>query len=129
MNYVLHVKDGVKFAPIAPAGFRILGALERTARRLSLSLTITAGTDGHPPGDPHTDGEAYDVRTHDLTDDQKRLVLKQTMLDLCDEQNLMDTPMVTSGGLATMAFFGWIEHPQTDAEHIHIQRRKGTVYA
>lgn len=128
MMHGLRVKDGVAFAPIAPAGFRILGALERTARRLQLDLTITSGSDGHIASDPHALGEAFDVRTHDLTDDQKRLVLKQTMLDLCDDQNMMDTPMITSGGLATLNFFGWIEHPQQPNEHLHVQRRKGTVY-
>ncbi len=126
---LLRVKDGVRFAPIASAGFRILGALERTARRLQVDLTITSGSDGHLPDDPHSLGEAFDVRTHDLTDVQKQLVLKQTMLDLSDEADLTDAPYQTSGGWATHHFFGWLEHPQTDAEHLHFQRRKNTIYA
>lgn len=128
MANAIHVKDGVKFSRISPAGFRLLGALERTARRLKVDLTITSGTDGHLSDDPHTEGHAYDVRTHDLTDEQKQLVLKETMLDLAEDGNMLDAPILANGGLATLHFFGWLEHRGTEAEHLHFQKRKSVAY-
>lgn len=120
---VLRVKPGVAFAPIAPAGFRLLGALDRVARSLAHDLTITAGSDSHPPSDPHSLGNAYDIRTHDLTPEQKAHVLRAVLLDLHESD--MDAPLEVSGGLATMYFFGWLEHPGTPNEHLHFQLRKG----
>jgi hypothetical protein len=124
---VLRVKPGVQFTVIAPAGFRLLGALDTVARRLKVDLTITCGTEAHPSTDPHSTGEAYDVRTHDLTDDQKRAVLRELLLELSDDQTA-DTPMIVSDGLGTRGFWGWIENPGMPAEHIHVQRRQRTVY-
>jgi len=122
----LRVKLGVKFDRIDPAGFRILGSLDRIVRALPFDLTITCGSDSHPASDPHTLGRAYDVRTHDLTPEQKQQVLRDLLLDL--QEHDLDAPMEVSGGLATSHFFGWIEHPNTSDEHLHAQQRKGTTY-
>jgi hypothetical protein len=111
---VVRVKDGVLFTIIAPAGFRILSAIDECAKNLSFDLTITSACDGvhSGPADPHHTGEAYDVRTHDFPDETtKQVVLSDIM---------------TSLGL--MSFYGFIEDPGTDNEHIHIQRKKDTVY-
>lgn len=124
---VVRVKPGVLFNVIAPAGIRLLGALDTTARRLNVDLTITCGTEGHPPADPHSSGEAYDIRTHDFSDDQKRVVLRAVLLELSDG-SAEDAPVVVGDGLGTRAFWGWIEHPGEPNEHIHIQRRNHTVY-
>lgn len=126
--YGLLVKNGVEFTRIAKAGARLLAALDVTARRLKIDLTITCACEGHPETDPHFVGEAYDVRTKNLTDDVKRRVLKQVMLELVDGDNPMDAPIAASGGLGTLHFWGWIEHPGADNEHLHVQRRHGTVY-
>lgn len=106
----LRIKDGVQFAVIAPGGFRILWALESVADAVSHDLTITSGTDGahSGPDDPHHRGEAYDVRSHDLPDKQDAL---KRLLDTLDGR-----------------FFAFLEDPDTDNEHIHVQVRKGTVY-
>lgn len=127
MPYCLRVKPGVQFDPIAPAGFRILSALEVTARRLKLDITITCGSEDHAPGTPHSLGEAYDFRTHDWTQDQKLAVLREAMLELCDDAT-SDAPLPVSGGTATAHFYGQIEHPNVPNEHGHIQRRAGTIY-
>lgn len=127
--YGVLVKPGVVFGHPAKAGFRILSAIEQTARRLAVDLTITCATEAHPPDDPHATGEAYDVRTHGLDDDQKRAVLREIMAELSEPSNAFDAPIPMSGGLATGHFFGWIEHPGADNEHLHVQRRKATVYA
>ena len=111
---VVRVKDGVLFTVIAPAGFRILSAIDETAATLGRDLVITSACDGEHSGleDPHHTGEAYDIRTHDFPNEQlKQLVLDDIMRCLNEEH-----------------FFGFIEAPGTDNEHIHIQRKKDTVY-
>ena len=124
---MLRVKPGVEFDPIAPAGFRILSALDVTARRLKLDLTITCGSEAHPPTDPHARGEAYDVRSHDFSDDQKRAILREVMLELADDAT-SDAPLPVSDGIGTNHFWGWLENPGTLTEHFHFQVRRGTVY-
>lgn len=110
---VLRVKDGVQFTLIAPGGFRILSAIDRACEGMGLDLTITSGCDGLHSGkaDPHHRGEAYDVRTHDLTVLQK--------------QSLLNRIMATLGW---DSFYGYLEDYDTVNEHIHIQVRKGRAY-
>jgi len=110
---VLRVKSGVQFAVIAPGGFRILRALDLAAASLPHDLVISSGTDGCHSGelDPHHRGEAYDVRSHDLEYEQKPVVLRLIM-----------------AGLGGENFFGFLEAPDTDNEHFHLQVRKGTVF-
>lgn len=123
---VILVKSGARFDRIDPAGFRLLGALDRVSRTFPVDLTITCGSDAHPANDPHSLGRAFDVRTHDLTPDQKQLLLRSVLLDLQDGDH--DAPLEVSGGLATTHFFGWIEHPGEVTEHMHVQMRKGTSF-
>lgn len=114
MPGVVRVKDGAEFKVIAPAGFRILAAIDYVAKHLDHDLTITSGTDGthSGPDDPHHTGEAYDLRTQDFPNAALKLqVLDGIMLQLGWE-----------------AFFGFLEDPGTENEHLHCQKRKGTVY-
>jgi hypothetical protein len=116
----VRVKEGVTFPAvvgpysgmIAPAGFVLLSAILAAAKAIQKDLTITSGSDGCHSGnlDPHHSAEAYDVRTHGLTDEEKGVVLA--------------TILSEAGPL----FFAFIEDPVTDNEHIHCQRAKGTVY-
>ncbi len=108
---VVRVKPGVQFTVIAPAGFRILRAIDFCADRLGLELMITCGTEAHPLADPHTLGEAYDLRTHGLGDD-----------------NLFNLLALLRGVLADDHFFVLHESVGTPNEHIHIQRKRGTVF-
>jgi hypothetical protein len=110
---VLHVKPGVSFSVIAPGGFVILSALQRTCILESTDLTVTSGCDGEHsgPNDPHHRGEAYDVRSHDFDPVKKQAVL-QTCLRMLPEDR----------------FFGFIESPGTDNEHFHFQVKKGTTF-
>ena len=121
----VRVKPGVLFTTIAPAGFRFLSAIDTTARRLGIDLTITCACEAHPPTDPHTTGEAFDVRSHGLRVDQQRAVLRELVLDLSDDA---DVPIETSGGLATRHFFGQLEAAGQPHEHFHIQKRQRTTY-
>jgi hypothetical protein len=108
---VLHVKDGVLFTKIAPGGFRILSAIDDTAQKLNVDLTITSACDGvhSGPNDPHHRGEAYDVRTHDID------VTKAAVL-------------FSIRGILGDAFFAFLEDEGTDNEHIHAQVKKGTTF-
>lgn len=118
---VVRVKPGVQFNVIAPAGFRLLAALDNAALSLGHDLTITSGTDGEHSGsdDPHHSGNAYDVRSQDVPDKQAVLI---TVL------SLLGTPVPSSGGFVTDKFFGWLEQAGTANEHFHFQLRHGQEY-
>lgn len=126
MRAVIYVKTGVKFDRIAPAGFHILWALGQTARVLQRPLTITCGTEAHGPTDPHTLGEAYDVRSRKFPKPEQQRVVREMLLALSDGPD--DAPVETSGGWATRYFFGFLERPGTAHEHIHVQRRRGRLF-
>ncbi len=127
---VLRVKFGVRFDRIDPAGFRILGTLDRLSRELPYDLTLTCGSDNHPASDPHTLGRAYDVRTKGLPMDQKRYLLRAVLLDL--QEGPEDAPGEVAGvvweHLATRRFFGQLENLGEAAEHAHFQQRKGVMF-
>lgn len=110
---VVRVKSNVLFTVIAAGGFRMLAAIDQAAAKFATDLTITSACDGEHsgPNDPHHRGEAFDIRTHDLA-----LARKQSLLDL------------VMSFLDQTRFYGFIESPGTDNEHIHIQVRKGTTY-
>lgn len=110
---IVQVKSGVQFLVIAPAGFRILSAIDDCAAKLELDLVITSACDGahSGPADPHHTGEAYDLRSHDFTAEQKDRILAEIMNKLGWER-----------------FYGFLEKPGTDDEHFHFQRKKGTTY-
>jgi hypothetical protein len=111
---ILKLKDGVILGKeLAPAGARILDVLKRIVSGYSFDVTITSGRDGEHsgPADPHHKGEAFDLRSKDLTLVQKR----QLVEDL-------------STGLGKR-FFAFVEQPRTPNEHIHVQRKRATVYS
>lgn len=105
---VLRYKQGVQFTTIAPGGFRILAALDKLAAQQPQNITITSACDGlhSGPTDPHHEGRAYDVRTHDQPDPHDLLVRVQTEL-------------------GTDKFFAWIENAGQENEHLHVQVRHG----
>jgi hypothetical protein len=109
----VYYKDGVQFTQIAPAGFRILSALDQTAAKLDVNLIITSACDGihSGPEDPHPHGKAYDVRSHDFEPEQKDKILSNVMNEL-----------------GWNHFYGFLESPNTDNEHFHVQQKKGTTY-
>lgn len=108
----LTVKPGVQFTVIAPGGFCILSAIQQAAVLSGVDLVITSACDGEHSGpmDPHHRGEAYDVRTHDLGQ-EKFSILALVM-----------------GSLPPGRFYGFLEDPYTDNEHLHFQVKKGTTF-
>jgi hypothetical protein len=110
----LLVKPGVNFGDcLAPAGARILTVLANCVRGYAFNVTITSARDGvhSGPQDPHALGEAFDLRTNDLTDLQKNLLLANLQQELGAK------------------FYAFLEAPGTPNEHIHVQRRKGTTFS
>ncbi len=110
---VVRSKDGVLFSAIAPAGFRILSAIDQVALALSVELIITSGTDGEHsgPSDPHRRGEAFDVRSQGFSPELKQQILDGVMRRLGFER-----------------FYGFLEAKDTSNEHFHFQVKKGTTY-
>jgi hypothetical protein len=106
-------KSSVSFAVMAPGGFRILSAIEQASEKLACDLILTSGCDGihSGPNDPHHSGNAYDLRSHDFSPEQKDRVLAQVMNYLGWDQ-----------------FYGFLEDAGTDNEHFHFQVKKGTIF-
>ena len=112
----LLVKPGVDFGTVlAPAGARILEVVKRLAAGYPFDVTITSARDGthSGPSDPHHSGQAFDLRTHGLTDDQKALLLANL------RETLYKVPR---------KFYAFLEAPGQSHEHVHVQRRKGVTY-
>lgn len=124
---VLLIKPGVSFTGLAPAGLRLLGALDRVVRAQAFDLILTCGTDSHPPNDPHSRGCAFDVRTHNLTEEQKQYVLRAVLADLM-EPDAVDPILPVSIGLATRYWYVQLENPGEITEHMHMQLRRGVNF-
>lgn len=113
---MIKYKEGVVIGKPALAGVIILIALRTISSALRIDFTITSGYDGkHGIGDflnkdPHYTGEAYDVRSHDFTAQQKIEILDRLY-------QLLGSDM----------FYGFLENPGLADEHFHIQRRNGFV--
>lgn len=125
MTPVLRCADGVTFARIAPGGFRILAALDAACQAIGHDLTISAGTNDHTTG-RHPLGEAYDVRTRDLTASQiLRLVqvLRTTLGPAFTVLYERPTPE-PEPSLAAIAFI----NAAASGPHLHVQVKKGTAY-
>ena len=112
----LYTKPGVDFGTVlAPAGARILEVVKRLAAGYPFDVTITSARDGahSGPNDPHHTAEAFDLRTHGLTDAQKALLLANL------RETLYKVPR---------KFYAFLEAPGQSHEHVHVQRRKGVTY-
>lgn len=124
---VVHVKDGVTFKMGPAAGFRILSSIERLAFHLGADVTITCGSDSHPLSDPHTRGEAYDVRTSGSDDETiKRMVMflrndLGALFTVLHERQEDVPPGSPLSGLVTV-------NPLASGQHIHCQPKRGSVY-
>lgn len=109
----LRVKAGVDFGhDLAFGGARILEVLKQLQATYPFNVTITSARDGvhSGPNDPHPLGNAFDIRTHDLT--------------LAQEQRLLADLQVTLGS----RFYAFLEHPDLIDVHIHVQVARGTTY-
>lgn len=125
MNVVRH-RPSAYFQVIAPAGFRILSALDQAAQACRVDLMITSGTDSHTAPDPHVSGDAYDVSVFGLSADQIANVkasMESTLGPLFTV--LYEVEKVPSD--PTLRAIAYVNVKAT-GPHFHIQRRKGTVF-
>ncbi len=125
----LRLKDDARCSRPAPAGFRLLGALDQVTRRLAIALEITSGDEprGRAATDPHMTGEAYDVSVRDLSPAQIARVhtLLRTLLDQAQFTVLYECPQIPSDPLLrTIA----VVNAHATAPHLHLQRKKGTAW-
>lgn len=120
------LKPGVQLDWLAPGGWWLFQGLQRTSSVMGIDLTITCGRDGHPADDPHTLGNALDVRTHDLDEPIKQQLVLVWMKSC--QLSAADAPIQVSGGLATARFWAWLEHPGLITEHCHAQLRKMATF-
>lgn len=125
MNVVIS-KPGVKFDRILPAGFRIIKALGVVALESGHTLEITCGTEDHGPNDPHTLGEAYDVRAAGFSADQVIDLRRRLISELGAAFTVLyECPSTPADfALATIAYL----NAGATAPHFHLQRRNGTMY-
>lgn len=112
----LLIKPGVNFGEsLAPAGARMLDVLKLLVPSYPFDVTITSARDGEHSGprDPHHSGEAFDIRTNTLQPSQKRLLLNDLRTALYKDPRRFYAFLEDAGGLN---------------EHLHCQRRAGTIY-
>ena len=126
MIHVTRCQPSVRFALIAPAGFRILAAIDSLPALLSRDIFISCGTEAHPLADPHSTGEAYDVSVMGWSGveiETALTALRQTLGPLFYAQYEVQNSAsdLTPSRLAVV-------NPNATGSHLHTQRRKGTIY-
>lgn len=124
--HVVTHRPTARFDVIAPAGFRILSAIDQATQRCGVDLTITSGTDSHGFMDPHSAGEAFDVSVKGLTPAQV-LGVRTALSTILGPRFtvLYETPATPSDpALAAIASV----NPKATGPHLHLQKRKGTTY-
>lgn len=123
----------VRFAPrvnlngLRPAGVRILAAIDAAAVTCGLSLTVTSAVDGQRAAtDPHITGEAIDLRTIDLSEQDTLRIYWALRVKLGDAFTVLyEVPQsVPSLTLRQIEYV----NPKATGPHFHIQRKKGTTF-
>ncbi len=115
------------FSTVAPGGFVILAALQGLSSVIDLPVEITCACEGHLPTDPHTRGEAYDIRT--LTWTLAELKLAKSWL----RHTLGDAFTVLYEVPSWPADAAWrdvvdLVNQNATAPHLHVQVKKNTSY-
>lgn len=125
---VVRPKPGVGFPVLAPAGIRILSALDIVCQVLGRDLVVTSGSEsrGRKATDPHATGEAADLSVSGFTPGE--IVRLKNLLEVelgAAFTVLYETPAKPlDTALAAVAYV----NPAATATHIHIQRKKNTVF-
>ena len=105
---MIHCKESVRFRVLTPELLRLLLVADRVFAQQGVDCIVTAGTDSHPPDDPHFNGYAADLRTHHITNnDTKHVIVAQMQTELGAD------------------YYVFLEAEGTDNEHIHGQVAKG----
>lgn len=125
---VVRLKAGAGFPTLAPAGIRILAALDHAAQDCQVDLTITSGSEkrGRAATDPHPLGEAVDVSVQGLRADQitnLKVSLETTLGRLFTVLYEVPAPPADPH-LRAIAYL----NAAATGPHFHIQRKKNTVF-
>jgi hypothetical protein len=126
----LHVKAGVDLSTLEAGGCRILSVLALAPLMLGFSLTISCGNEGHGPDDPHTKGNALDIRTRDLTPLQILQLHAYAQQQLGTElfTVLYEVPIAERAAIddSLQAYIYGPSDP--NAQHLHLQVRRGKEF-
>lgn len=134
MTSHVRFKPGAAVHVLAPAGIRILAAIDWAAQAAGIVLTITSGSEsrGRKPEDPHMTGEAFDLSVTDLRGQQIVSLFRHMRQHLGPAFTVLyevptmpeDQSNLESEVLRSIAYV----NPNATAPHIHIQRKKGTTW-
>lgn len=128
MTPVLAFAKGVTLvSPPTPGGSRILGTAEYFARQIGTTVTVTSGSDSHPPDDPHTLGNAFDFETIDLTAAQLVSLYQGLKTDLGPDFYVQYEVPALEAADPTLRSEAVVNAVAT-GPHIHVQVSKGTTY-
>ena len=125
ISIVTH-RPSVRFSMIAPAGFKILAAIQRAAEQCDWDLEITSATDSHTQPSAHVTGEAYDLSVKGMsaqTIEDVKKALEAALGPLFTVLYEVPTPPSDP----TLRHIAYVNARAT-GPHFHIQRRKGTIY-
>lgn len=103
---MIRVKDGVKFSVLREEIYKHFSLFEKIFAEHNAQCWITCGTDAHPADDPHTNGFAVDIRSHDLSDEASHDVLIKLRNALGKDYTIL------------------LENEGLDSEHFHCQLSK-----
>lgn len=128
---VVQTKAGVQFAMIHPGGFEILSALVTLAGMQVGDIEITCGTEGHPPTDHHSFGEAYDISIQDLTGDQIFALCQRLKATLGAKFTILyevpSAAQAVKSNIGDLSPYLYVNAGAT-APHIHVQVKIGATY-
>lgn len=127
MIAVVHFKAGVQLRP-TPALARILWALQSVADDMLRDLTVSCGAEGHDTFDPHALGEALDVSVAGFDAFEIVTVYRNVARTLgaafyCQVEAPSASGIIDQPLLDVLAI-----NPRATAIHLHVQRKKNTVY-
>lgn len=128
MTAHVQLKKHAAIRTIAPAGIRILAAIDQAARYMGIVLTITSASErrGRAETDPHMTGEAFDVSVIGLTPKETRDLWRSLTLTLGTAFTvLLEAPIGMDIGELTDIVY---HSKGATALHLHVQRKKGTVW-
>ena len=100
-------KQGVQFTKFRTETLKLMTVADACYKAFGCTCRITCGTDGHSLTDPHTNGYAIDMGTHELPEEKKQPILKAIQ------------------EAAGPDYYIFLEAQGTDNEHFHGQTRIG----
>lgn len=126
----LYLKPGVDLNGLAPGGCRILSIAALAPLVLGFDQLISCGKEGHGPDDPHTHGDAVDLRTRDHSPLEVLQMISYYQQQLGTDlfTVLFEVPEAERASIDPMLQEYIYLPSDPDAQHLHLQVRKGRVF-